>query len=160
MPLPFARSDQSTLGIEWELALVDADGTLQPLADRVLAGVADRAGLHLGQKHPHVKPEMLLNTVELVTGVCTTVGEAAAQLREFGQKLRGITAPMGLELYCQGSHPFAQPTEEPVTPGDRCGKLIDRTQWCSRKRGRSHAGRPSTPRGLRRAGRHRDSLSH
>ncbi|QCU77601.1 glutamate--cysteine ligase [Citricoccus sp. SGAir0253] len=134
MHLPFARSAQSTLGVEWELALVDAaDGTLRPVADRVLAGVADQAGLHLGQEHPHVKPELLLNTVELVTDVCTTVDEAIGQLRESARKVREVTGPMGVELYCQGSHPFAQPTEEPVTPADRYGKLIDRTQWWGRQ---------------------------
>ncbi|MDI3329661.1 MAG: glutamate--cysteine ligase [Micrococcus sp.] len=134
MHLPFARSAQSTLGVEWELALVDAhDGTLRPVAEEVLAGVADQAGLHLGQEHPHIKPELLLNTVELVTDVCTTVDEAIGQLREHARKLRAVTGPMGVELYCQGSHPFAQPTDEPVTPADRYGKLIDRTQWWGRQ---------------------------
>lgn len=40
MPLPVARSEQSTLGVEWELTLVDdADGTLKPVGDRVLVSM-------------------------------------------------------------------------------------------------------------------------
>lgn len=134
MNLPFARSEQSTLGLEWELALVDAsDATLQPVADRVLAQVADAAELHLGQEHPHVKPELLLNTVELVTDVCRTVAEGVGQLRESARTVQAVTDPMGVDLYCQGSHPFAEPTEEAVTPADRYGKMIDRTQWWGRQ---------------------------
>lgn len=134
MSLPFARSAQSTLGLEWELALVDAtDATLQPVADRVLAGVADAAELHLGQEHPHVKPELLLNTVELVTDVCHTVSEGVGQLRESARAVQAVTDPMGIDLYCQGSHPFAEPTDEAVTPADRYGKMIDRTQWWGRQ---------------------------
>jgi glutamate---cysteine ligase / carboxylate-amine ligase len=60
--------------------------------------------LHLGWEHPHVKPEMLLNTVELVMDVCTTVGEAVGQLREFGQKLRDITAPATAQFPCVPGH--------------------------------------------------------
>lgn len=134
MSLPFARSEQSTLGLEWELALVDAsDATLQPVADRVLAEVADAAELHLGQEHPHIKPELLLNTVELVTDVCHTVSEGIGQLRDSARTVRQVTDPMGVELYCQGSHPFAEPTDEAVTPADRYGKMIDRTQWWGRQ---------------------------
>ncbi|MFB9071362.1 glutamate--cysteine ligase [Citricoccus parietis] len=134
MNLPFARSEQSTLGLEWELALVDAtDGTLKPVADQVLAGVADQAELHLGQEHPHVKPELLLNTVELVTDVCHSVSEGIGQLRDSARTVQQVTGPMGVELYCQGSHPFAEPTLEQVTPADRYGKMIDRTQWWGRQ---------------------------
>src|SRR5690606_22869194 len=98
MSLPFARSAQSTLGLEWELALVDAtDATLQPVADRVLASVADAAELHLGQEHPHVKPELLLNTVELVTDVCHTVSEGVGQLRESARAVQAVTDPMGID---------------------------------------------------------------
>ena len=65
--------------------------------------------------------------------MCHTVDEGIGQLRTYAQRVRDVTEPMGVELYCQGSHPFAQPTDEPVTPADRYGKLIDRTQWWGRQ---------------------------
>jgi glutamate---cysteine ligase / carboxylate-amine ligase len=129
--IDFAQSAQSSLGVEWELALVDAQtGELVSVAERVLEAV--RAGhpeLKDDDEHPHVKQELLLNTVELVTGVCNTVGEAKADLSSALTAVRDVTDPMGVELFCAGSHPFAAPRSQPVTDKARYAKLIDRTQW-------------------------------
>jgi glutamate---cysteine ligase / carboxylate-amine ligase len=38
-----------------------------------------------------------------------------------------------VELYCQGSHPFAPPTKQPVTDKERYNELIRRTQWWGRQ---------------------------
>ncbi|MGW6175218.1 glutamate--cysteine ligase [Arthrobacter sp. NPDC055138] len=131
MNIDFAQSAQSSLGVEWELALVDAQtGELVSVAERVLDAV--RAGhpeLKDDDEHPHVKQELLLNTVELVTGVCNTVGEAKADLSSAMTAVRDVTDPMGVELFCAGSHPFAAPRSQPVTDKARYAKLIDRTQW-------------------------------
>jgi hypothetical protein len=61
----FRPSAGPTVGVEWELGLLDpATGDLVSAADRVLAAVrppdADR--------NPKVHRELMLNTVELVTG--------------------------------------------------------------------------------------------
>jgi carboxylate-amine ligase len=129
--IDFARSAQSSLGVEWELALVDAQtGELVSVAEQVLDAV--RAGhpeLRDDDEHPHVKQELLLNTVELVTGVCSTVREAKADLSSALAAVRDVTDPMGVELFCAGSHPFAAPRLQPVTDKERYAKLIDRTQW-------------------------------
>ncbi|CEA08833.1 Carboxylate-amine ligase YbdK [Arthrobacter saudimassiliensis] len=130
MEIEFARSAQSTLGVEWELALVDrADGGLVSVADEVLAQLCADAGLEPGSEHPQVKQELLENTVELVTGVCTTVAEAKADLARSMAAVRRVTDPMGVELFCAGTHPFAAPRSQPVTDKERYAKLIDRTQW-------------------------------
>lgn len=132
--LPFAPSEQSTLGLEWELALVDAGtGALRSDADTVLGEVARNAGLAPGTDHPRITQELLQNTVELVTGVCHRVDEGVEQLRTVAREVQAVTDPLGLELYSQGSHPFALPTDEPVTEKDRYGKMIDRTQWWGRQ---------------------------
>jgi carboxylate-amine ligase len=129
--IDFAQSAQSSLGVEWELALVDAQtGELVSVAEHVLDAV--RAGhpeLKDDDEHPHVKQELLLNTVELVTGVCHTVSEAKADLTSALTAVRDVTDPMGVELFCAGSHPFAAPRSQPVTDKARYAKLIDRTQW-------------------------------
>lgn len=131
MDISFAQSAQSTLGVEWELALVDrTTGELVSVADQVLRGVsAAYPGINEGDEHPHIKQELLENTVELVTGVCTTVAEAKADLARSMQAVREITDPMGVELFCSGSHPFSAPRSQPVTDKERYAKLIDRTQW-------------------------------
>jgi carboxylate-amine ligase len=135
MKIDFASSRQSTLGVEWELALVDADtGELASVAAEVLRGVVARhPELNEDDEHPHIKQELLLNTVELVTGICTTVAEAKADLGSSLAALREVTDPMGVEVFCAGSHPFSPPQLQPVTDKARYAKLIDRTQWWGRQ---------------------------
>ncbi|RJT78435.1 glutamate--cysteine ligase [Arthrobacter cheniae] len=131
MKIDFAQSAQSTLGVEWELALVDRyNGELVSVANQVLRGVsANHPELQDDDEHPHIKQELLLNTVELVTGVCTTVAEAKEDLSRSLAAVREVTDPMGVELFCAGSHPFSAPRLQQVTDRERYAKLIDRTQW-------------------------------
>ncbi|WP_159617612.1 glutamate--cysteine ligase [Arthrobacter zhaoguopingii] len=135
MKIDFARSAQSTLGVEWELALVDRNsGELVSAAEEVLRGVtANHPELQDDEEHPHIKQELLLNTVELVTGVCTTVAEAKADLSRSLAAVREVTDPMGVELFSAGSHPFSAPRSQPVSDKERYFKLIDRTQWWGRQ---------------------------
>lgn len=135
MKIDFASSRQSTLGVEWELALVDAEtGELASVANEVLRGVTARhPELNEDDEHPHIKQELLLNTVELVTGICTTVADAKADLASSLAAVREITDPMGVEVFCAGSHPFSPPQLQPVTDKARYAKLIDRTQWWGRQ---------------------------
>lgn len=131
MHIEFASSRQSTLGVEWEIALVDRDtADLRSVAEDVLTQLHQRHGLLADdEEHPLVKQELLLNTVEIVTGVCETVAQAKVELHENLVAIREVTDPMGIDLYCAGSHPFAPPKLQPVTDKDRYAKMIDRTQW-------------------------------
>ena len=54
MKIDFASSRQSTLGVEWELALVDAQtGELASVANEVLRGVsANHPELNEDDEHP------------------------------------------------------------------------------------------------------------
>jgi len=129
--IDFAPSARSTLGVEWELALVDRrTGELVSVAQDVLQDLkSHHPELKDDDEHPHVKQELLLNTVELVTGVCTSVEQAKDELAGGLASVRAATDPMGVELFCAGSHPFAAPRSQPVTDKERYAKLIDRTQW-------------------------------
>ncbi|MGO1319954.1 MAG: glutamate--cysteine ligase [Galactobacter sp.] len=134
MHIDFARSRPNTLGIEWEIALVDAEtGDLRPVAQEVLDGVKEARGLAPYEDHPQITQELLMNTVELVTGVHTDVAGAKAELVSLMREVRTVTDPLGVELYCAGSHPFAPPTLQPVTDKERYATLIDRTQWWGRQ---------------------------
>ncbi|KGM10668.1 glutamate--cysteine ligase [Cellulomonas bogoriensis] len=130
MRIPFARSERSTIGIEWELALVDADsGDLRQVAQTVLDAVAPPDG----REHPTIRQELLLNTVEVVSGVSRTVGEATADLDRSITELREVTDPLRVELMCAGTHPFARWAQQKVTDKQRYSTLIDRTQWWGRQ---------------------------
>ncbi|MBT2537151.1 glutamate--cysteine ligase [Arthrobacter sp. ISL-69] len=135
MKIDFASSRQSTLGVEWELALVNAQtGELASVANEVLRGVAaNHPELNEDDEHPHIKQELLLNTVELVTGICETVAQAKADLSSSLAAVREVTDPMGVEVFSAGSHPFSPPQLQPVTDKARYAKLIDRTQWWGRQ---------------------------
>jgi carboxylate-amine ligase len=130
MQIPFAASERSTLGIEWELALVDADsGDLRQVAHTVLDAVAPADG----GEHPTIRQELLLNTVEIVTGVCHTVSEAMDDLDRSIELVRAVTDPLRVELMCAGTHPFARWHQQKVTDKQRYATLIDRTQWWGRQ---------------------------
>ncbi len=131
MKIDFAKSEQSTLGLEWEIALVDAQsGELAARADDVFANIlaADPEVWREGE-HPHIKGEMLQNTVELVTGVSHTVSEGTDDLRRSLNILRAASKPLGLDLLSAGTHPFSNPRTQAVTDKERYAKLVDRTQW-------------------------------
>ncbi|SFN52388.1 glutamate--cysteine ligase [Mycetocola miduiensis] len=129
MGIDFARSERSTVGIEWELALVDRDsGELVSAADEVLQALHQPDG----SPHPHITGELLLNTVELVSSVHTTVAEAVADLDGQLQELREVTLGRGIDIIGSGSHPFGQWYDQPVANKERYHKLIERTRWWGR----------------------------
>ncbi len=129
MGMEFAPSARSTVGIEWEVALVDsATGDLVPLAAEVL----DALRADDGSPHPQITGELLLNTIELVSGVHTNVAGAVADVVAQLDEVRAITEPRGVGVICSGSHPFSQWYEQEITDKPRYHRLIDRTQWWGR----------------------------
>ncbi|HLS14222.1 MAG TPA: glutamate--cysteine ligase [Beutenbergiaceae bacterium] len=130
MTLPFASSRRATLGVEWELALVDTDtGDLRQVAPTVLAAVAPADG----SPHPQIHQELLLNTVEVVTDVHTSVADAMADLERNIDIVRQVTEPLRVDLMSVGTHPFAEWGNQRVTDKERYATLIDRTQWWGRQ---------------------------
>lgn len=130
MHIPFAQSGRSTLGIEWELALVDSDsGDLRQVAMTVLDAVRPADA----DEHPFIKQELLLNTVEVVSGVGRTVADTGADLSRAIDEIREVTDPLRAELMCAGTHPFARWDHQKMTNKARYQTLIDRTQWWGRQ---------------------------
>ncbi|MGO4299891.1 glutamate--cysteine ligase [Leifsonia sp. RAF41] len=130
MQIEFSESERSTVGIEWEIALVDGStGDLVQIADDVLREL----GTPDGEEHPQITHELLLNTVELVSRVHKTVPAAITDLQELIGLVREVTDPLGVELMCAGTHPFAQWFDQKVTPNERYDRLLDRTQWWGRQ---------------------------
>jgi carboxylate-amine ligase len=139
--IPFAASERSTLGVEWELALVDAaTGDLRQDAQAVFDVVRPPGTV----QHPNIRQELMLNTVEVVSGVCHTVRQAGDDLERAIAQVRTITDPLGIELMSAGTHPFARSTDQHVSAKERYETLIDRTQWWGRQMlifgGHTHVG--------------------
>ncbi|SFR75445.1 carboxylate-amine ligase [Agromyces sp. CF514] len=131
MPIEFARSPRSTVGIEWEIAIVDrTTGELASVGDRVLEVLHARSE---GGRHPSITEEMLTNTVELVSGVHERVADAVADLQGQLDEVRAVVDELGeYELICSGSHPFSQWYDQHLTDKPRYHKLVDRTRWWGR----------------------------
>lgn len=131
MKIDFARSERSTLGVEWELAVVDrATGELAPHAPAVLG----RAPEVLSPGGGHVTSELLTNTLEVVTGVHRRVRDAVDDLRGSIDALRPLVDAHAADLLCAGTHPFSIWSDQEVTPDkERYATLIDRTRWWGRQ---------------------------
>jgi carboxylate-amine ligase len=123
--IDFAGSERPTLGVEWEFALVDAQSW--DLSNEAAEVIADIGAT------PRVHKELLRNTIEVVTGVCDTVAEAMEDLRSTLTPVRTVVADRGMELFCAGTHPFAQWSAQELTDGPRYAELINRTQWWGRQ---------------------------
>jgi carboxylate-amine ligase len=127
--IEFHPSPEPTLGVEWELALVDRH-------TRDLANEASHLFARAKARMPdptRLRKELLLNTVEVVTGVCHTVGEAMDDLRRSLAPVVRACDDLNVDLYGAGTHPFASWTEQQLSPGHRYKELINRTQWWGRQ---------------------------
>ncbi|MDT5240465.1 MAG: glutamate---cysteine ligase / carboxylate-amine ligase [Mycobacterium sp.] len=123
--IAFNRSQRPTVGVEWEFALVDP--VTRDLANEA-AGVIAEIG-----ETPHVHKELLRNTVEVVTGICDNAGAAIDDLRGTLGIVRPIVRERGMELFCAGTHPFAEWEAAELSDGARYAELIKRTQWWGRQ---------------------------
>ena len=119
-PLPFAHSERSTLGVEWELQLIDRDSLdLRQCAAEILRAV---------RPDPHIHGEMMLNTVELVSGARRTVADCLEDIALAFDRLLPVTEPLRVDLSSAGTHPFADPLVQKVTDTERYARLVDRTR--------------------------------
>ncbi|WP_405160257.1 glutamate--cysteine ligase [Nocardia sp. NBC_01499] len=129
--VPFHGSPRPTIGIEWEIALVDK--VSRDLSNTAAAVFDSLGDLHAHDGTPQVTKELLRNTVELVTGVHETVGDAVEDLHGTMTAVRRAADPLGVDLFCAGTHPFAQWSAQQLTRSEHYDELIERTQWWGRQ---------------------------
>lgn len=131
MEIEFKSSPGPSLGIEVELELIDVrTGQLASAASDILREIG--AG-HPGGEHPKAKHELFECCIEIITGVCTTVEEARADLQETLAEVRAAAAARGLTVICSGSHPFSLWGEQRISPNERYDRLVDEMQWMARR---------------------------
>ncbi|WP_375480941.1 glutamate--cysteine ligase [uncultured Jatrophihabitans sp.] len=130
MRIDFTPSQRTSLGVEWELELVDLD-------TRQLTGVSNdllaEISLEGDGEHPKAKHELLQSCVEVITGVCQTVAEARADLAGTVDELAGYAAKQNVGLMCSGTHPITDWASQEVTDTERYHALIERNQWMARQ---------------------------
>ncbi|HEY0485999.1 MAG TPA: glutamate--cysteine ligase [Mycobacteriales bacterium] len=130
MHIPFTPSTRSSLGVEWELELVDLDSRhLTSGASAILTEIRPDGA----EEHPKAKHELMESTVELITGVCTTVAEARADLADTLAAVEAEASKRNLGLMCSGTHPITEWTTQEISPDPRYHRLIDNMQWLARR---------------------------
>jgi carboxylate-amine ligase len=131
--IPFTSSPRSSLGVEWELELVDLE-TRQLARGRAASEILAELGApYDGGEHPKAKHELLESCIEVITGVCTTVDEAVADLAGTVEEVRAAAERRGLGLMCSGTHPFTDWATQEISPNPRYAKLIEDMQWLARR---------------------------
>jgi carboxylate-amine ligase len=126
--IDFNSSPRSSLGVEWELMLVDRETRgLTSGATEILER------LHPGGEHPTAKKELLQSTIEVITGVCSTVSEAKADLARTVEQVVPLAEERGLGMMCAGTHPITNWRTQQITSNPRYAKLIDDMQWLARR---------------------------
>jgi len=129
--ISFAASPRTSLGIEWELELVDLETReLSSAASQILAelGTGHPEGIH-----PKAKHELLESTIEVITGVCSTVAEATSDLAQTVAEVSSVSERLGLALMCSGTHPFTDWSTQQVTDMPRYRTLVAQMQWLARR---------------------------
>ena len=129
VPLEFASSARSTVGLEWEIMLADPQtGDLVGRAPELLHALEEQSA---HERHT-VTGELLTNTIEVTSGVGDHVSDAVDDIAAAIAAVRRATDPAGIALLSAGSHPFAQWYDQRVTDKTRYHSLIERTQWWGR----------------------------
>jgi carboxylate-amine ligase len=119
-----------TLGIEWELQLIDArTKMLRQDAREVLAALPTLSG----GRHPKIRYELMQSTVEVVTAICSTASEAKADLAATITQLQRITTRRGTMLACAGTHPVSDWRDAKMAPIQRYAELVEQLQWLARR---------------------------
>ncbi|WP_261566589.1 glutamate--cysteine ligase [Frankia gtarii] len=131
MQIPFSSSMSSSLGIEWELQLVDQQSReLRGEATAILDELRAKIGERDAAKAKH---ELFESTVEVITGVCGTVGQATADLAGTVSVLRDLAERRGIGLMCSGTHPISDYAGQRITDDNRYSRLVGQMQWLARR---------------------------
>ena len=131
MAISWNPSRGATIGVEWELQLLDTrTRMLRQDAGEVLAALP---GLTEEREHPKIRHELMESTVEVVTGVCSTVSEAKDDLSATISQLERITGRRGTMLACAGTHPVSDWRDAKMAPIQRYAELVEQMQWLVRR---------------------------
>ena len=130
MRIDFSSSERSSLGVEWELELVDLETRqLASGSNEILAEMAPAEGV----AHPRAKHELLQSCVEVITDICSTVGQAREDLASTVAEVTAAAGRRGLGVMCSGTHPTTDWATQEISDDARYRELVERNQWLARQ---------------------------
>ena len=128
MRIPFNASERSSLGVEWELQLVSLESReLTSGASEILRELSPDG------EHAKAKHELFESTIEVITGICSNVAEAEADLAATVKELQPLLEARGLGFMCSGTHPITDWATQTISPNPRYAKLIEDMQQLARQ---------------------------
>jgi carboxylate-amine ligase len=131
MTIEWKPSAGPTLGVEWEVQLVDAQTRM--LRQEAATLLAALPGLSESGEHPKMRHELMQSTIEVVTGVCGTVAEAKADLAISLKDLQRVAEPHGIVLASSGVHAMTHWRDQKMAPSQRYAELVQEIQWPARR---------------------------
>jgi carboxylate-amine ligase len=121
----FHGSPRPTLGVEIEVQVVDSAGALT--TDTAASKILEQLD---GKWFKH---ELLECTIEIITDVCGTVGEATRDIEGKLKQVIDVADEVGYRILCTGTHPFSAWADQTVSPDPRYHRLIENCQWTARR---------------------------
>lgn len=116
-----------TLGIEEEYQTVDPE--TRDLRSHIEMQIIAKSKIMLREA---VKPEMHQSVIEVGTGVCNNIKEAAAQIYGFRRELSLLAKQNGLRLAAAGTHPFADWRNQEIYPDQRYETIVEDLKMVAR----------------------------
>lgn len=123
----FQSNSSQTLGVELEFGIVDLEsGALANRSNELLAMLS-------GDVSSFCKHELMQSCVEIISGVCTTAGEAREDLAAKVLSVQQAADQLGLGLWWAGAHPFSVWDDQLVTENERYQGLVRLLQEMARR---------------------------
>jgi len=116
-----------TLGIEEEYQSIDPE--TRDLRSHISAEIIEKGQRILKER---VKPELHQSVVEVGTGVCKDIKEAARDLKELRREMIALAKANGLRLAAAATHPFADWKRQEIYPDERYRVLVEDMQNVAR----------------------------
>jgi carboxylate-amine ligase len=98
-------------------------------SNEILAEIAPEGG----GDHPKAKHELFQSCIEVITGICSTVAEARADLSTTVAEVQAAAGRRGLGVMCSGSHPITDWETQDISDDERYRALVERNQWLARQ---------------------------
>ena len=120
----FGATAPYTVGVEEEFQLVDpASRGLIPAVDEVLAA---------GDGSRLITSELSRSCVEMLSPVFASAADLARELPGLRREVRDLARGRGVEIVAAGTHPFSEPTEQPLTQGHHNRHVEEEMGWVAR----------------------------
>ena len=125
--ITFAQSKPFTLGVELEFQILDRDTLdLVSMAPELLAHAPDLV-------QDRIAPEFMRSILEIRTGICGSVAEVEKDLKNSISLLEQDADELGCMLFSASLHPFAEPSDQQLSKGDRYQRIMEELQYVGRQ---------------------------